>query len=223
VKRKIAGVVLVLLLAVAAISPIAVSRTTRVILLMHSMGVIAAEFFPMMERFEELGIAVDVAAGVTGPYTFWEDSFECFNCTPIGSLDVALTIDDVDLQLYDALLLAPGFAHSFWLEPGRRRGIELLNEAAEQGMLLGGISWSVWTLLGQGLLDGRTACEWPHPLGILKPSLHWSGFLSNFDVDFVENCVWTDLGQADQPTIITANHSCPELFADAIAKALGVE
>jgi hypothetical protein len=209
---------------VAAFSLVGACRSERVLLLMPSIGVMGREFFPILERFEEIGVAVDVAAGVTGPYEFWEDSTECRDSEAWGGYEytVTLAIEDVNLSSYGALLIAPGHAHSFWVQPGNKRARELILQAADDGMPLGGMSWGVWVLLANGLLDGRTACNWPHPIGIVKESLHWSGFLANFDVEFVPGCVRTDLGSSGQSPIVTANYRCPGPFADAIAELLGV-
>jgi len=182
-----------------------------------------AEFFPVLERLEELGIAVDVAAGEIGPYNwFYEESLPRQDgggeALARYEYHVTLTIDDAMLEDYDGILIAPSFAHSFWVEPGANRAIELLHEAASQGIPLGGMSYGVWVLLDSGILDGRTACNWPHPQGIVKPELHWSGYLSKLDVEFVLGCVHTDYGTDGQSPIVTANYKCPAGFAEAIAE-----
>lgn len=208
-----------LLCAVGSASP---AQAPRVLFLMPSMGVMGMELFPILERFEDLGIAYDVAAGETGPYLFWEDSNECRYSDTLGgyTYDVTLAIEDARLEWYAAVVVAPGYAHSFWFEPGASRAEELVLEAAAMGMPIGGMSYGVWVLLGCGILDGRTACNWPHPQGILSPETHWNGFLSNFAVEFLPGCVLTDHGVDGQSPVVTANYKCPQGFADAVAAVL---
>jgi len=202
---------------------IASADPPRVLFLFPSVGVMGSEFFEAFERFEERGVVAEVAAGVTGSYTFWEDSSEgrAGNVPGGYEFEVSLTIDEVDPEIYDAILVGPGFAHAFWFEPGHDRGIEIILEAADRGLPLGGASFGVWVLLGQGLLDGRTACDWPHALGVVSSQAHWDGFLSGFDaVTFDEACVYTDLGVEGQSPIVTASYRCPAGFADAIVDLL---
>ena len=194
----------------------------RVLFLFPSVGVMGSEFFAALEIFGERGIQADAAAGETGAYEFWEDSGEGrASGVPGGyAYDVPLAIEDVELDRYDAVLIGPGFAHAFWFGSGHKRGIELIHEAADRGIPLGGTSFGVWVLLGQGLLDGRTACDWPHALGVVSAQAHWDGFLSGFDTTFVDACVHVDEGAEGQSTIVTANHRCPAAFASAIADLL---
>ena len=219
------AVLLLLILGVALGSAsVAAEDAPRVLFLFPSMGAMGSEFFDAYEQFEERGVVADVAAGVTGPYTFWEDSAEAQRAVGIVrgySFEITLAIADVDAETYDAILVGPAFAHAFWFEPGNERGLEIINEAAARGTLIGGISWGVWVILGQGLLDGRMACDWPHPLGVVSPPAHWDGFLSNFDVaGYTEECLHIDEGRGSEPTIVTANYRCPAAFADAISDLL---
>jgi len=218
------AVLLLLILGVALGSASAAAEDApRVLFLFPSMGAMGSEFFDAHERLEERGVVADVAAGVTGPYTFWEDSAEgrAYGVPGGYSLDIELAIADVKAEIYDAILVGPAFAHAFWFEPGNQRGLEIINEAAARGTLIGGISWGVWVILGQGLLDGRMACDWPHPLGVVSPPAHWAGFLSTFDVaGYTEECLHIDEGRGGEPTIVTANYRCPAAFADTIADLL---
>jgi len=220
-KTYVVPCILAILLLVG-VSSISAEQQPEVLLLMPSLGVMGAEFFAVLERFEELGISAEVAAGEAGPYQFWEDSTECRDSEALGGYEfnVILTIGEAQLEDYDAVVVAPGWAHSFWVEPGADCAIALLHEAASRGMPIGGMSYGVWVLLWSGILDGRTACSWPHPQGVLSPELHWSGFLSTLDVEFLPGCVTTDHGTAGQSPIVTANYRCPAGFAEAVAEVL---
>jgi len=188
----------------------------RVLVILNPNKAMGNEFFGMMDVFEEYGIDVDVAGQDLGTYDFMEDTLEGTGSGLQTGYEwtIALTYDAIDLSLYDVLIMGPAHAHTFGFSGPRSRIVkDIVAQAAEEGMPLGGLTFGATFLVTNGYLDGRYAADPPFYVGVLSEEAHMTGFLSLYDALYKPDCVWVDYGVEGQSTIVTANFQCIESFA----------
>ena len=145
----------------AAISVLAAGASPLDVLVIlpprHSM---AEELLPLLEHLEQAGADVDVAAYETGLYLFTEDSVVGGDVNDLPDLyefEITVTYDSVQASDYDAIIMGPGYAHTFWVNEGLETVNLLLDDAVATHKILGGVSYGAVFLIGSGLIDGRSA------------------------------------------------------------------
>jgi len=179
-----------------------------------------AEYVQLAEALEEAGIAVIPVAEESGPYEFLEESMQGQGGrTPPGiyKLDVAMTYEDVDLTSHSALIVGPAHAHTTWLGPSNLMAQELITDALELGMPVGGVSFGAAVLVSWGYLDGRSAAMPPYYQGVVTQGTNKAYFFAEFpEVTFEDECVWIDEEDGFTP-IATATYVCLGRFAREFA------
>jgi len=195
-------------------------ETSRVVVFLPPSTAMGQEFFQLLEVFEASGVDVDVVAAELGPYLFWEDSGEGKGYGVPGGYEwkIRMTYDDADLANYDVLIMGPAFAHSFWVGDSLPKAEALVQQAYDQGMPIGGVTFGAVFLIGRGYLDGRTTARPPFYRGVVSPEAHMAGFLSTFDAIYGNDCICVDVGVGGLPTIVTANYRCVSGFAETIVQ-----
>jgi len=195
-------------------------ETSRVVIFLPPETAMGAEFVQLIAVFDEQGVDYDVVAAEKGPYLFWEDSGEGGKASPDlprgYEWTIRKTFDDIDMADYDVLIIGPAFAHSFWVGDSLPKAEAFLQQAYDEGMPIGGVSFGAVFLIGHGYLDGRTTARPPFYRGVVSPEAHMAGFLSTFDVIYGTECIYVDYGVGGVSTIITANYRCVTGFAERI-------
>jgi putative intracellular protease/amidase len=219
-KRVRQSVVVMMIVAMIALVARTATETSRVVIFLPPSTAMGQEFFPMMDVFEEQDVAVDVVAAELGPYLFWEDSLVGQGAGAVGGYewDIQMTYDDVDLAIYDVLIIGPGHAHTFWLGDSLPKAEALIQQAYDTGMPLGGVSFGASFLVAHGYLVGRTTAREPFywGKGYKTPQANEPGFVGAFGSINGTECVWVDRGVGGAPTIVTANYHCSIVFAKRI-------
>ncbi|MFC2077972.1 DJ-1/PfpI family protein [Candidatus Bipolaricaulota bacterium] len=213
----LAAVALICLLVVVATGS---SESPRVVIFLPPSTAMGQEFFQLIAVFDEQGVDYDVVAAEKGPYLFWEDSGEASKASPDlprgYEWKIRKTFDDIDMADYDVLIIGPAFAHSFWVGDSLPKAEASLQQAYDEGMPIGGVSFGAVFLIGRGYLDGRTTARPPFYRGVVSPEAHMAGFLSTFDAIYGTECIYVDYGVGGVSTIITANYRCVTGFAERI-------
>ena len=126
---------------------------TRV-LIMATNGFEQSELTGPRERLEQAGIETRIASPEKGEIRGWQEK-------DWGeTVEVDLTLDQVEVEDYDALLLPGGQINPDILRMDDR-AIGLVNDFAEADKPIAAICHAPWLLAEAGLLEGRTVTGWP--------------------------------------------------------------
>lgn len=124
------------------------------VLIMATNGFEQSELTGPRERLEQAGIETRIASPETGEIRGWQDK-------DWGeTVDVDLSLDEVDVDDYDALLLPGGQINPDLLRMDER-AVGLVNDFAEADKTIAAICHAPWLLAEAGLVEGRTVTGWP--------------------------------------------------------------
>ncbi len=124
------------------------------VLMIATDGFETAELFEPRLALESRGASVSLASIKTDPI-HGEHAGE-----KLGTVTPDLSIDDVDTDDYDALVLPGGVAN-----PDRmrmyNRAVEIVAEFVEDGKVVAAICHAPWLLVEADVVDGRTVTGYP--------------------------------------------------------------
>ena len=125
------------------------------VLIMATDGFEQSELFKPRQALLDAGVQVTLASIKTDPIQGMEhDSEKADTITP------DLTLDDVDTEDYDALVL-PGGA----LNPDKMRledrAVEIVEEFMDDDKIVAAICHAPWLLVEADVVDGRRVTSWP--------------------------------------------------------------
>ena len=124
------------------------------VLIMATNGFEQSELTGPRERLEQAGIETRIASPEKGEIRGWQDK-------DWGeTVDVDLSLDEVDVDDYDALLLPGGQINPDLLRMDER-AVGLVNDFAEADKTIAAICHAPWLLAEAGLVEGRTVTGWP--------------------------------------------------------------
>nr|WP_137676203.1 type 1 glutamine amidotransferase domain-containing protein [Parerythrobacter lutipelagi] len=126
---------------------------TRVLILATD-GFEQSELMDPKTNLEQAGIDTTVASLEDGEIKGWKDQ------NWGDSVKVDITVDEVAVGDYDALLLPGGQMNPDILRMNDR-AIEIVSEFGKAGKPIAAICHAPWLLAEAGLVDGKTVTAWP--------------------------------------------------------------
>ncbi|WP_066552228.1 type 1 glutamine amidotransferase domain-containing protein [Croceicoccus bisphenolivorans] len=127
---------------------------TSKVLIIATNGFEQSELLKPRENLENAGVSTTLASPETGSIKGW-------NHTDWGeSVDVDMSIEDVDVEQYDALLLPGGQMNPDILRMNGKV-IQIVRDFDAAGKPIAAICHAPWLLAEAGLIEGRTVTGWP--------------------------------------------------------------
>jgi protease I len=124
------------------------------VLIIATNGFEQSELTGPKSNLEEVGIETTIASLEDGEITGWEDKDWG------DSVPVDITVDDVSVGDYDALLLPGGQMNPDILRMNERV-IELVREFDDAGKPIAAICHAPWLLIEADIVDDMTVTSWP--------------------------------------------------------------
>ena len=124
------------------------------VLIIATDGFEQSELMEPRRRLEQAGIETEIASLRAGEIKGWQ------NKDWGESVPVDITLDEVDVSRYDALLLPGGQMNPDILRMDET-AIDLVRSFAEAEKPVAAICHAPWLLAEAGLLDGKTVTGWP--------------------------------------------------------------
>ena len=171
---------------------------TQQILILATDGFEQSELVEPKDRLEQAGFAVTIGSPESGSIRGWDDGDWG------ASVSVDRTVDEIEVDGYDALLLPGGQINPDKLRMSER-AVAIVRGFDMAGKPIAAICHAPWLLAEAGILRDRTVTSWPSIRTDLK----------NAGADVVDREVATD------GNLITSR--CPDdipAFADALIAAL---
>lgn len=113
-----------------------------------------SELFEPRKRLLEAGAQVTLASPKLDPIQGMEHDKKGDTITP------DLTLDDVDTDDYDALVIPGGVANPDSLRM-EDRAIDIVEEFMDSGKIVAAICHGPWLLVEADVVDGKTVTSWP--------------------------------------------------------------
>ncbi len=124
------------------------------VLMLATDGFENDELFKPRQALLDAGAQVSLASITTDPIRGEKDGEKADSITP------DLTIDDVDTDDYDALVLPGGVGNPDKLRM-QERAIEIISEFMEDEKIVAAICHAPWLLVEADVVDGRQLTSWP--------------------------------------------------------------
>ncbi|OQW48094.1 MAG: peptidase C56 [Proteobacteria bacterium SG_bin6] len=124
------------------------------VLIMATDGFEQSELFRPREALMDAGVTVRLASPGTEPIQGMQHD------TPGQTITPDATIEQVDAQDYDLLLLPGGVANPDTLRM-RPEAVALVQAFASAGKPIAAICHAPWLLIEAGLVDGKRMTSWP--------------------------------------------------------------
>jgi protease I len=128
--------------------------TGRKVAILATDGFEQSELLEPKKALEEAGAEVKVVSPKDGKIKGWKH-------TDWGeTVKVDLSLEDVDAQDFDALMLPGGVMNPDSLRMNER-AVEFVKSFTAEGKPIAAICHGPWTLIETGILKGRTVTSWP--------------------------------------------------------------
>jgi protease I len=125
------------------------------VLILATDGFEESELFEPRQALLDAGVTVTLASITTDPIQgVVHDSEKGKSITP------DLTLEDVDIDDYDALLLPGGVGNPDKMRL-EERAIEIVGEFMDEGKIVAAICHAPWLLVEADVVDGRRVTSWP--------------------------------------------------------------
>ena len=125
------------------------------VLMLAADGFEAVELFGPRQALLDAGVAVTLASIKTDPIQGMKNDVE-----PVETITPDITLDQVDTEEFDALVL-PGGA----LNPDKmrlqERAVEIVQEFMDDDKIVAAICHAPWLLVEADVVDGRRLTSWP--------------------------------------------------------------
>lgn len=123
--------------------------------------ILAADGFEESELFEPRQALLDAGATVTLASIKTDAIQGVVHDTEKGrTITPDLTLEDVDVDDYDALLLPGGVANPDKMRM-QDRAVEIVGEFMDEGKIVAAICHAPWLLVEADVVDGRRVTSWP--------------------------------------------------------------
>lgn len=128
--------------------------TTAHVLILATDGFEQSELFDPRAALMDAGVEVTLASIATDPIQGMRHDEKGETITP------DITLDEVDVEAYDALLLPGGVANpdTLRLQP---RVIEIIRGFAQADKTIAAICHAPWLLIEADVVEGKRATSWP--------------------------------------------------------------
>ncbi|MFD1106925.1 type 1 glutamine amidotransferase domain-containing protein [Sphingobium olei] len=124
------------------------------VLILATDGFEQSELFEPREKLIEAGATVTLASPGTDPIQGMEHDEKGDTITP------DITLDQVDIEQYDGLLLPGGVANPDTLRT-QDKAVEIVRNFTLSGKPVAAICHGPWLLVEADVVDGRTVTSWP--------------------------------------------------------------
>jgi protease I len=125
------------------------------VLILATDGFEEAELFEPRQALLDAGVTVTLASITTDPIQgVVHESEKGKSITP------DLTLEDVDIDDYDALLLPGGVGNPDKMRL-EERAVEIVGEFMDEGKIVAAICHAPWLLVEADVVDGRRVTSWP--------------------------------------------------------------
>jgi len=124
------------------------------ILMLATDGFENDELFKPRQALLDAGATLTLASIKTDPIRGEKDGEKADSITP------DLTLDDVDTDDYDALVLPGGVSNPDTMRM-QERAIEIISEFMEDEKIVAAICHAPWLLVEADVVDGRQVTSWP--------------------------------------------------------------
>ncbi|HVF93757.1 MAG TPA: DJ-1/PfpI/YhbO family deglycase/protease [Sphingomonas sp.] len=124
------------------------------ILMLATDGFENDELFKPRQALLDAGAKLTLASIKTDPIQGEKDGEKADSITP------DLTLDDVDTDDYDALVLPGGVSNPDTMRM-QERAIEIISEFMEDEKIVAAICHAPWLLIEADVVDGRQVTSWP--------------------------------------------------------------
>ena len=174
------------------------SITSARILIIATHGYERSELRVPLEQLTAKGATVRIASLEKAPIKSWDEK------NWGDTVDVDLTLEEVKIDDFDALVLPGGQINPDLLRK-EQKAVDLVKTFLHSGKTVAAICHGPWLLVESGLAKGRAVTSWPS----LKTDLGNAG------------AEWTDAEVVVDGGLITSRKPGDiPAFADAVAKAL---
>lgn len=124
------------------------------VLILATDGFEQSELFDPRQALIDAGAQVTLASLATDPIQGMQHQEKGDTITP------DMTVDDVDTEEFDALLLPGGVANPDMLRTNDR-AVDIAEEFMDDGKIVAAICHGPWLLAEADVVDGRTMTSWP--------------------------------------------------------------
>lgn len=125
------------------------------VLILATDGFEESELFDPRQALLDAGATVTLASIGTDPIQGVVSDSE-----PARTITPDLTLDDVDTEAFDMLLLPGGVANPDAMRI-QERAVEIVGEFMDDGKIVAAICHAPWLLVEADVVDGRRVTSWP--------------------------------------------------------------
>ncbi|UZK70939.1 type 1 glutamine amidotransferase [Sphingomonas sp. S1-29] len=125
------------------------------VLMLATDGFEHSELFDPRQALLDAGVQVTLASIKTDPIQGVKNDSE-----PTETITPDMTLDDVDTEDFDALVLPGGLANPDTMRL-QERAIEIVEEFMDDDKIVAAICHAPWLLVEADVVDGRRVTSWP--------------------------------------------------------------